>query len=49
MTQVTEPCGCIITKHGGHTHTKLCEQCCAKEFGTKPPEPEPPADNSDLW
>ena len=46
MTAFTEPCGCEVTRRGGHTHTKLCTQCRAKAFGTAPLEP--PADNSDL-
>lgn len=23
----TLPCGCVETRHGGHTHTKLCTAC----------------------
>ena len=30
------PCGCIVTRHGGHTHTKLCPQCLSLAFGPKP-------------
>ncbi len=28
----TAPCGCVVTKRGGHTHTKLCPQCKAALF-----------------
>jgi hypothetical protein len=37
-SQATQPCGCIVTRHGGHTHTKLCKECQAKAFGTRAPE-----------
>lgn len=27
MTTTTQPCGCVVSKHGGHTHTQLCTPC----------------------
>ena len=27
MTRTVEQCGCVVTKHGGHTHTQLCTAC----------------------
>ena len=41
---VVEPCGCIVTRGFGHTHTKVCKQHHAEVF--KPPTP--PEDNLDL-
>lgn len=29
---IDEPCTCIVTKHGGHTHTQLCTPCRTKLF-----------------
>ena len=31
------PCGCIVTRHGGHTHTDMCRECQAKAFGKSAP------------
>lgn len=39
MTE-THPCGCIITKRGGHTHTKFCPACEARLFGNLPQAPQ---------
>jgi hypothetical protein len=39
------PCGCVSTKRGGHTHTKLCPQCKAAAFPVMygSPAPQDPA------
>jgi|HubBroStandDraft_1064217.scaffolds.fasta_scaffold246389_2 hypothetical protein len=34
--QSVQPCGCIVTRHGGHTHTKLCPPCLAAALGRRP-------------
>jgi hypothetical protein len=38
MTSATsvQACGCIVTRHGGHTHTKLCKECQAVAFKNEP-------------
>jgi hypothetical protein len=28
-----KPCGCVVTKRGGHTHAQLCAACKAAIFG----------------
>jgi hypothetical protein len=38
MTErVTLPCGCIVVRHGGYTHTKLCRGCQTSIFPPKEP------------
>jgi hypothetical protein len=34
------PCGCVVTKRGGHVHTKFCPTCKDRLFGKLPRAPQ---------